>query len=189
LPDYLAADRPYIAQGETMDLMDLLSAAGADESVGKLAGSVGIGTSDAQNMIGALAPALMRSLQKQAESSGGLEALQGALASGNHQRYVNEPDLMGSDDTRDDGNKILGHLFGSKDVSRNVAAQAAADTGIDADLIKKALPLVAGLAMGALSKESSSGAGDSGDLLGNLVGDMLGGGGIDDLLGMAKKLF
>ncbi len=174
-----------------MDLMDLLGAAGADDSVGKLAGSVGLGKSETQNMIGALAPALMRSFQKQAGSSGGLEALQSALASGNHQRYVDEPDLMEADDSREDGNKILGHLFGSKDVSRNVAAQAAADTGIDADLIKKALPLVAGLAMGALSKKSNAGASDSGDLLGSLVGGMLGGdgGGLDDLLGMAKKLF
>ena len=69
-----------------MDLMDLLSAAGADDSVGKLAGSVGIGTSEAQKMIGALAPALARGLQKQKESSGGLDALQSALAKGNHQR-------------------------------------------------------------------------------------------------------
>ncbi len=174
-----------------MDLMDLLNAAGADNSVGKMAKSVGIDASDAQNMIGALAPAMMRSFQKQAESSGGLDALQRALASGNHQRYVDEPDLMDSDDTREDGNRILGHLFGSKDVSRNVAAQASAETGIDATLIKQALPLVAGLAMGALSKKTNSGESDSGDLLGSLVGGMLGGdgGGIDDLLGMAKKLF
>ncbi len=174
-----------------MDLMDLLSAAGADNSVGKIANSVGIDASDARNMIGALAPALTRSFQKQAESSGGIGALQSALASGNHQRYVDEPDLMDSDDTRDDGNRILGHLFGSKDVSRNVAAQASADTGIDANLIKKALPLVAGLAMGALSKKTNAGASDSSDLLGSLVGGMLGGdgGGIDDLLGMARKLF
>jgi hypothetical protein len=173
-----------------MDLMDLLSAAGADDSVGKLAGSVGIGKSEAQKMIGALAPALTRGLQKQKESGGGLDALQNALAKGNHQRYVDEPELMQSEDTRQDGNKILGHLFGSKDVSRNVAAQAAAETGIDANLIKQALPLVAGLAMGALSKKSDAGAG-SGDSLGSLLGGMLGGssGGIDDLLGMAKKLF
>ena len=138
-----------------MDLMDLLGAAGADSSIGKIADSVGIDAADTQNLIGALAPALMRSFQKQAESGGGIEALQNALASGNHQRYVDEPELMASSDTREDGNKILGHLFGSKDVSRNVAAQAAADTGIDADLIKKALPLVAGLAMGALSKNTA----------------------------------
>ena len=134
----------------------------------------------------------MRGLQKQTESSGGLAALQGALASGNHQRYVDQPELMQSSATRDDGNRILGHIFGSKDVSRNVAAQAAADTGLDAGLIKKALPLVAGLAMGAISKKTSGGAAeqDSGGALGGLLGGSgRSSGGVDDLLGLAKKLF
>ena len=89
---------------------------------------------------------------------------------------------MQSSATRDDGNRILGHLFGSKDVSRNVAAQAAAETGIDAGLIKKALPLVAGLAMGALSKRRE-----------NSLTDLLGGNGdgfgVDDVLGLAKRFF
>ena len=66
-------------------------------------------------------------------------------------------ELLEADATRMDGNKILGHILGSKDVSRNVAAAAANDTGIDADLIKKALPLVAALAMGAMSKKTSGG--------------------------------
>lgn len=164
-----------------MDLMDLLKSAGAGSSLGEVAGSVGLDSSQAESLVGALAPALMRSLQKQAQTSDGEQALQRALASGNHQRYVDEPELMQSSATREDGNKILGHLFGSKDVSRNVAAQAAAETGIDAGVIKKALPLVAGLAMGALGKRRESS-----------LTDLLGGGdgfGVDDLLGMAKRLF
>ena len=169
-----------------MNLMDLLKSAGADSSLGQIADAVGIDESQTENLVGALAPALMRSMQKQAESSGGLEALQGALANGNHRRYVDQPELMQSAATRDDGNKILGHLFGNKDVSRNVAAQAAADTGIDAGLIKKALPLVAGLTMGALGKREPRGN-DLGGLLGAIGGNN--GLSFDNLLGMAKKLF
>ena len=180
-----------------MDLMDLLQKTGAGDSVGKLAGSVGIGDSQAKDLIGALSPALIQSLQKQAASGGGLDALQSALAKGNHQQYIDQPELMQSEATREDGNKILGHLFGSKDVSRNIAAQAAQETGIDAGLIKKALPLLAGLAMGALSKKTGGGA-DTGEAagggLGGLLGGLLGGGsgdqgGVGDLLGLAKKLF
>jgi hypothetical protein len=166
-----------------MNLMDLLGSVGASDSIDKMAGSVGIDSAQAQNLVGALAPALMRGLQKQTESSGDLANLQRALATGDHQRYIDEPELMQSSATRDDGNKILGHLFGSKDVSRNVAAKAAAETGIDPNLIKKALPLVAGMAMGALSKKGPSN--NLGDLL-DSDGD---GFGMDDVLGLAKRFF
>jgi hypothetical protein len=174
--------------------MDLLKKAGGDSSVGKLAGSLGLGDSQAKDLIGALSPALVGGLQKQATSAGGMAALQKALATGNHQQYIDKPELLESAATRDDGNKILGHLFGSKDVSRNVATQAAEQTGIDPSLIKKALPLLAGLAMGALSKKSDAGqSASSSDGLGSLLGGLMGGGdgkmGVDDLLGMAKKLF
>jgi hypothetical protein len=165
-----------------MDLMDLLKSAGAGNSLGELAGSVGLGDADTERLVGALAPALMRGLQKQTETGDGLQSLQRALASGNHQSYIDEPQRIQSSATRDDGNKILGHLFGSKDVSRNVAARAAAETGIDPGLIKQALPLVAGLAMGALSKRRES---SLADLLGG-DGD---GFGVDDVLGLAKRFF
>ena len=55
----------------------------------------------------------------------GLAALAGALQSGGHQKYVERPAVLDSDDEINDGNRILRHLFGSKDVSRNVAANAA----------------------------------------------------------------
>jgi len=180
-----------------MDLMDLLEKTGGGTSVGKLAGTVGLGDSQTKDLIGALAPALMRGMQKQTEDDSGLAGLQSALAGGNHQRYIEQPELMQSEATREDGNKILGHIFGSKDVSRNVAAQAAQQTGIDTSIIKKVLPLLAGLAMGALSKKTAGGAGvgaSTGGALGGLLSGLLGGndkqqGGLDDLLGLAKKFF
>ena len=96
-----------------------------------------------------------------------------------------------------DGNKILGHIFGSKDVSRNVAANASAETGIDPSLIKKALPMLAGIAMGALNKNSNAGRDLGGTAnqggLGPLAGALLGGGdgkvGVDDVLSLARKFF
>ncbi|MGI9271383.1 MAG: DUF937 domain-containing protein [Woeseiaceae bacterium] len=171
-----------------MDLMDLLSKAGGGDSVSKLASTLGIGGDDAAGLIGALSPSLISGLQKQVAGDDGIDKLRGALMGGSHSKYIDQPELMGSDETRNDGNKILGHLFGSKDVSRNVAAKAAKDTGLDSGMIKKALPMIAGLAMGALSKKSDGGSKGSGlgGLLGGLVG---GGGGMDDLLGLARKFF
>jgi hypothetical protein len=181
-----------------MNLLDLLKATGGGDSVGQVAETVGLGSADTSKLVEALAPALMRGLQKNTASDDGLADLRRALESGGHSRYIDDPALMRSDDTRQDGNNILGHIFGSKDVSRNVAAAASQETGIDADMIKKALPLLATLAMGAMSKQSSGGRdlgsssqsgglGPLGDLLGGLGGSSKSG--LDDILGMARKFF
>jgi len=180
-----------------MDFMDLLKAAGGSDSIGQLATTVGLGSSDTSKLVEALAPALMRGVQKNAADDSGLAGLRRALETGGHDRYIDKPELLASDDTRADGNNILGHIFGSKDVSRNVAAVAAKDTGIDAGLIKKVLPLLATLAMGAMSKKTSAGRdiGSSASAGGlGPLGDLLGmgsksGGGLDDILGMARKFF
>ena len=54
-----------------------------------------------------------------------------------------------------DGNAVLGRLFGSKDVSRAIAAQAAQMTGIGQEIYKRMLPAMADTLMGGLFKETS----------------------------------
>jgi hypothetical protein len=147
----------------------------------------------ARKGVEALAPALQRGLQRNTQKPGGAEALAGAVKSGNHARYIDDPKLLEKDDTIADGNKILGHIFGSKDVSRNVAGNAANNTGIDAALLKKMLPMLGAVAMGALAK-NSGGAGGGSNPLGALTG-LLGAGGDDDgspadeILDLARKFF
>jgi hypothetical protein len=173
--------------------MDLLEQGGGGDSVSALSRQLGLGGAETGNLVEALAPALMKGLQNQTRSADSLDGLTKALAGGQHQRYLDNPDLVTDDAMRDDGNRILGHLFGSKDVSRNVAAQAAHSTGIDTSLIKKALPILAGLAMGALSKKGQAEAPQpDADVFGGLIGGLMGGGDgidLDDVLSMAKKLF
>ena len=154
-----------------MDLLDLLKSSGGGDSIGQLASAVGIDASDASKLVASLAPALMGGLTKGATSETGLSQLSRALESGGHDRYIDDPKSMLADETRLDGNRILGHIFGSKKVSREVARTAEKDTGIDAGLIKKVLPLLATLAMGAMNKKSAGGQT----------------GGLGDLLAMAKK--
>ena len=173
-----------------MNLLDLLDSVGGQQSLGSLASNLGLDASTTNNLVGALAPALMGALKKETSSQDGLAGFKNALQNGKHQEYLSNPDSMSSPETVQDGNNILGHIFGSKDVSRNVAAQAAESTGINSSLIKKALPLIASLAMGAMSK--SSNAGQSLDnSTSDLLGGLMGGDGIDmdDVLNLAKKFF
>ena len=124
-----------------MDFMDLLKSAGGDQSIGELAGAVGLDSADTGKLIGALAPALMSGLQKNTASDDGVAGLKKALQTGGHERYLDNPQLLRDEATRSDGNKILGHLFGSKEVSREVASRVSQQTGVSSDLLKKMLGL------------------------------------------------
>lgn len=183
-----------------MDLLKMvLNAAGNQGSgIDQIAKSVGLDKSATDSVLGALVPALGRGLQRNTQNSEGLESLIGALKSGNHQRYLDEPAALGDSGALQDGNAILGHLLGSKDASRNVAAHAASQTGVDAGIIKKMLPLVASLAMGTLSKQTSGGTqldslgGAGGSGLGSLAGllDSNNDGQVlDDIISLGRKLF
>jgi hypothetical protein len=113
------------------------------------------------------------------------------------------------------GNDVLGQIFGSKDVSRTVAQDAASRSGLDPALLKKMLPILAMLVAGYMARQGGRAAqqpGQAGGGLGGLLGGLLGGGGsarpgaaapgglasmldlngdgnpLDDILGMAGKM-
>ena len=80
------------------------------------------------------------------------------------------------------GNQILGHIFGSKDTSRDVAAQASQESGVDPSILKKLLPIVAGAVavyymshrgQGGGSSEMPSSGGGAGAPEGGLLGSLL----------------
>lgn len=171
-----------------MNLFDMIQKAGALQQV---AGQFGLDESQAQSAVKALLPAISGGLKRNTAQEGGLQALMGALQGGSHDRYLDNPAEMAQPQALQDGNGILGHLLGSKEMSRQVASQAAQRTGLDGGLMKKMLPMVAAMAMGSLSKQSKqpdiasalmgalSGGGQqqaSRGGLGGLVGSLLGGG-------------
>ena len=75
------------------------------------------------------------------------------------------------------GNDILGQIFGSKDVSRGVANELSATSGIGASILKKMLPIIASIVMAQVAKQMGSRGGSSGGGLGDILGDILGGSG------------
>jgi len=143
-----------------------------------------------------LIPALTRGMQRNTETTPGMNDLLDALKTGEHTRYMDDPSLIGKSSTTKDGNDILGHVFGNKDVSREVANRAAKKSGISSTLLKKMLPVLATLAMGALSKglvggkkanTRTAGSASSGGLLTTLLDSDRDGSIWDDVLSMAAK--
>jgi hypothetical protein len=155
----------------------------------------GLDEQQTQAAFDALAPVVAAGLRRNSQSDDGLAGLLGALAGGSHVRYVEDQSVLTSPGTVDEGNAILGHVFGSKDVSRGVAQQLSASTGIGESILKKLLPIIATMVMGQIAKKAlgggsqSSGGGGLGDILGDILGggaqrqQPQGGGGLGDILG------
>ncbi len=171
-----------------MDLLKMVLAATKGDALGNLAKQNNISTSQASDVLSQLLPELANKLQGNAQQSNGLESLLGALGKGNHQRYVDDPNTLAEPESILDGNKILGHLLGSKDASRQVASQVASSTGVGSSIIKKLLPMAATMLMGAMSKGAQSngmldmlagavsgGGSSSGGMLGSVLGSLMGG--------------
>ncbi len=157
-----------------MNLTDILAQAGGIESMAK---ELGVPPAMAQQGADALLPAILGGFKKQAQSGGGIEGLGGLLGQLGGGGLLDS--VLGSAPTPvDRGNDVLGQIFGSKDVSRTVAGQAATQTGLDAGLLKKMLPILAMMVAGTMAKQGgqSSEGGGLGGMLGNVLGGAMGGG-------------
>jgi hypothetical protein len=139
-----------------MNLLDMIMSAQGGQTAQTAGAQLGLNQQQSQSAIAALLPAISSALKQNTASPQGLAGLLGALQGGQHEQYLENPQMLGQPQTVNDGNAILGHLFGSKDVSRAVAGRAAEQTGIGSDVLKKLLPLVAAMAMGSLSKQTKA---------------------------------
>ena len=195
-----------------MQITEMLSSMGGMQSMARE-----LGVSEAQAKAGAdaLLPALLGGFKKQAQSQpAGLDGLIGMLGGLGGGGLFDEVVAPRPTDLSH-GNDVLGQIFGSKDVSRAVAQNAATTSGLDPALLKRMLPMLAMLVAGFMAKQgnaaSNAPSAPSGGL-GDLLGGMLGGGQsmgqsapgagglasmldfdrdgnpLDDIIGMAGKL-
>lgn len=137
-----------------MDLAQELLRHSDNIDMGALASRFGVSEAQASGAVSALLPAILGGVQKQGAEQVG--ALGGAIGTPTE-------DIAG-------GNAVLGQIFGSKDVSRQVAAHAAAKTGLSDTVLKAMLPVIAGLVA-----KQFAGGGAGGGMLGGLLGEVIGG--------------
>ena len=163
-----------------MQITDLLAQMGGLQSMAK---ELGVSESQAASGATALLPAILGGLKKQAKAQpAGLEGLGGLLGQLGGASLLD--DVLSPQPTNvSRGNDVLGQIFGSKDVSRAVAQNAASTSGLDPSLLKKMLPMLAMLVAGFLAKQRggaatqlASAGGGLGGLLGGLMGGQAGGG-------------
>lgn len=180
-----------------MNVGDMLKQTGALDAISQ---QLGIDRQSAQAGASALLPSLLGGFRKQAQmeaggtegGAGNLLGLLGSLGGGSLLDAVTSPQPA----SKEPGDRILGQVFGSKEVSRTVAGQAAQSTGIDPSVLKKMLPLLAMAVSGYLASRSGAGGAQGQMLQGQMLqgqrlqgaggqrGGSEGGGGLLGLLDM-----
>lgn len=151
-------------------LMDMIARMGGADGIAAMATRVGLTPDQTQAAMAALMPAVTGGMTRQAQSGNGsvIDQLAGMAAA--------HTGSAAGDGAVAQGNDILGSIFGSKDVSRAVAAQAAGQTGLDLGALKALLPMVATMAASALGNGTGTVAASSPGGLGGMLGGLLGGG-------------
>ncbi|TIS82102.1 MAG: DUF937 domain-containing protein, partial [Mesorhizobium sp.] len=137
-------------------LFDMLTQAQNGNGMQALAQQYGLSLQQTQAAVAALLPAFSQGLQRNTADPYGLGAFMTAMASGQHAKYFEDATRAFSPQGVDEGNGILGHLFGSKDLSRAVASQAAQASGVSQQVLQQMLPAIASMVMGGLFKQTTS---------------------------------
>src|SRR6476661_9059624 len=116
-----------------MDMLGALLGANSGNAARQLGQRFGLDESQATSALSALLPAVASGVKTNA-AAGGLDGLLASAAAGGATRYAEDPGALAAPEAVDDGNGILGQIFGSKEVSRQVAQRASVQSGVSPDL-------------------------------------------------------
>lgn len=127
--DSLSVSKTVACQEVVMNLFDEI-VGGRGNPLQQMEQSFGLDQETVGSVIKQFLPALTNGVKKNISQEGGLDGLLGALSRGGHDRYLEGATNLNRPESVQDGNGILGHLLGSKDVSRQLASRTSEKTGV-----------------------------------------------------------
>lgn len=136
-----------------LPLFDLMMKAQNGDAMEAMSRQFGLAQEQMTDAMAALMPAFSTGFKRSASDPYHFSALMGAIASGNYAKYFEDMNKAFTPQGISDGNAILGQIFGSKEVSRAIAAQAAQMSGIGQDIYKQMMPVVANAMVGGFFKQ------------------------------------
>jgi len=172
-----------------MSLLKMLMNAQGGQGLGQLAQQFGMSEDQAGGLAGMLAPAIAQGAKKRAEQ-GGLDTILGQFTGEAQGAYLDDPVAAAAPEGRAQGENFLENVFGSREASQGLAAEAANRTGVSPDTVSQFLPAIAAMLQGGMQRNlpdsaisgmmqggsGAGGAGSGGGIMG-MVGGLLGGGG------------
>ena len=144
------------------NLYEVLADAQSGEAMSELGREFGLSPQQTQLAVAALLPAISMGLKRTTatpEGLGNLLAVMGAQPD-LHAMY-DDPQVAFSREGRAAGNAALARMFGSPEASRAIVDQAQQLSGISSSILKKLLPVLAGIIISSLMKSGSGKAAPS----------------------------
>jgi len=163
-------------------LYEILDVAHDGEGLSALGQQFGLTPEQTEAAVNALLPAVSMGLKQSTATVDGLGKLLATMGQQEdlHEMYDDAETAFGPDGVAA-GNDALSVIFGSPDVSRAVVNQAQQFSGVDSGILKKLLPIVAGVVLSGLMKRGSGGRAaapqqpsPSGGTLGDILGQIFG---------------
>jgi hypothetical protein len=161
------------------EILDNAHEGDALEAIGR---QFGLTPAQTEAAVNALLPAISMGLKRSTATVDGLGDLLGVMGQQQdlHGMYDDAETAFGSEGVAA-GNEALSVIFGSPDVTRAVADHAQQLSGVSSGILKKLLPVVAGMVLSGLMRGGSTGkaaapqqpspaGGTLGDVLGQIFG-------------------
>ncbi len=139
-----------------MNLFDIMQSAQSGRALPNLAQQYGLTMQQMQAALDALLPAFSMGLQRQTRDPYAFGSLAQMMTASPYARFFEAGGYGIPAGAQTAGNDVLSQLFGSREVSQAIAAQAAATSGVSQAILKQMLPVIAAMLMGGLSKTSSN---------------------------------
>lgn len=132
----------------------------ARNAIANLAKTYGVDPQQATAAASSVVASLTDSMARLASSRSGLADLVEIIGAPGRDAYLKPDAPLNAPQVEADGIGILSQLLGSRDKSRAVAAKAAKQSGLDADVVKAMLPSLAAVALGNISTKTQAAFGD-----------------------------
>jgi hypothetical protein len=145
-----------------LNLFEILQNAQGGQAIGNLAQQYGLSQQQTQAALDALLPAFSMGLKRQAGDPALASNLLASFAAQNLAAAQSlaglgaGANIFGQPPAPQQGPDILATLFGSKEVSQAVAAQAAALSGIGANILQAMMPTLAAMLMSGLAQAAAA---------------------------------
>ena len=163
-------------------LYEILNNAHDGEGMTALGREFGLTPTQTEAAVTALLPAISTGLKQSTATLDGLGNLFSVMGQQQDlQDMYDDPETAFGPDGVSAGEDALSVIFGSPDVSRAVIDQAQNFSGVSSDILKKMLPVLAGVLVSGLMRSNSSGKSappelpaSSGGSLGDILGQIFG---------------